>query len=104
MDDEETRKILNQNARKIGREIGNEIIDANGFYYKNDEKTVHLINALGESMIQQGTCNLPSNLIVEKEVFSCSFQTWTKEFCYQYESFIQGMLEVINPELEPITV
>lgn len=97
---DEATSALSKSAKKIGRDMGIKLLEVNPKIGESIDSVVRLVDSLGKLIQQLGTCSKELSNMVEKEIISCSFQTWTKEVCYQYEALIQGILEAINPNFE----
>jgi len=95
-----TLDILVPLAKKIGMEAGNKLAKENPGI-KNDAATIgHLIDTLGQAMMQHGSAQFLSNSELRKEITHCPLQTFTNEMCKLVEGWLQGVVHTLNPNLE----
>lgn len=97
---EKTNEILGVNAKRIGKNVGSTLIEANMLPARDIAVMGSLINLFGEGSAMRGSITSMALGVFAKEITDCPFKNAPPEICKQFESFFNGVLEKINPELE----
>jgi hypothetical protein len=97
---EKTKEILCENARTVGRELGEKIVESDPGLHDNLEKMARLILAMQYSFGQKNNFTMISNTEASCDITDCSQQVWCGEVCKQYEALFQGILSGVNPDYQ----
>jgi len=96
---EKTTEVLGANAKRIGKNFGSLLIEANMLPARDIAVMGGLVHQFGEGSAMQGKITSMAPGVFAKEITDCPFKTAPPEVCKQFEAFYNGALEAINPEL-----
>jgi predicted hydrocarbon binding protein len=97
---EKTNEVLLANAKRIGKNFGSSLIEANILPARDIAVMGGLIHQFREGYMMQGSITSMAPGVFAKEIIDCPFKNAPPEVCKQFEAFFNGALEAINPELE----
>jgi predicted hydrocarbon binding protein len=97
---QKTIEVLGANAKRIGKNFGSLLIEANMLPARDISVMGGFIHQFGESFTMKGRITSMAPGVYVKEINDCPFKTAPPEICKQWEAFYNGMLEKINPGLE----
>lgn len=99
-DNDQVSEILNAQMRSSGRSFGLSKKEDTMGEGKGVDIILQLIEGIEEANLKKGKAETTSEQTIEKEIIECPFSSAPPEICSQFESFFNGICEVIDPEYE----